>query len=82
MDNRTSFDKTGVLDQGQSVNLAKTNEWSKQYMSDVHIAAWSKGLKGLYYLRGKKSNSTSEVKQPLNQQKVDFDPTHCLSCEG
>ncbi len=70
------------LDQGQSVNLAKTNEWSKQYMSDVHIAAWSKGLKGLYYLRGKKSNSTSEVKQPLNQQKVDFDPTHCLSCEG
>jgi ribonucleoside-diphosphate reductase alpha chain len=69
------------LDQGQSVNTFKDNSWDFQYMSDVHMAAWSKGLKGLYYLRGKKADK-GEVAQPLNAPKVSFEPSECLSCEG
>lgn len=67
--------------QGQSVNLFVSPNISRQDLSDLHMLAWKKGLKGLYYLR-----SSSKVKakvsgvpdQPLN--RVNFD--ECLSCHG
>jgi ribonucleoside-diphosphate reductase alpha chain len=70
------------IDQGQSVNLFKNNLWDKSYMSDVHMAAWAKGLKGLYYMRGEKAGGESSVQQPLNQQKINYEPSECLSCQG
>jgi ribonucleoside-diphosphate reductase alpha chain len=69
------------IDQGQSVNLFKDNTWNKQYMSDVHVAAWAKGLKGLYYMRGKKADSR-DTEKPLNSFKIDYEPQTCISCEG
>lgn len=73
--------------QGQSINLFVPHNATKQYISDLHMLAWSKGLKGLYYLR-----SESKVKakvavgdgttQPLNAIKVNVEFNTCLSCEG
>ena len=37
--------------QGQSVNLFFPAEADKSYVNNVHLKAWEKGLKGLYYLR-------------------------------
>lgn len=75
------------IDQGQSLNLFKDNTWSLDYMSDVHVALWSKGAKGAYYMRGEKQNkdveNNSNVKEmPLNSHKIDFEPSSCLGCEG
>ena len=37
--------------QGQSFNLCISPEEKKEKFNDLHLSAWKKGLKGLYYLR-------------------------------
>jgi ribonucleoside-diphosphate reductase alpha chain len=37
--------------QGQSVNLFFPSGTDRSYVNKVHLSAWEKGLKGLYYLR-------------------------------
>ena len=37
--------------QGQSVNLFFPSGCEKSHVNKVHLSAWEKGLKGLYYLR-------------------------------
>ena len=56
-------------------------------MVDIHIAAWVKGLKTLYYCRGKASSRAKVgdgTTAPLNsvKPKVVIESTECLSCEG
>jgi len=73
--------------QSQSVNIFVPADFTKQEMSDLHILAWKKGLKTLYYCRAEAPSKASVGKgddAPLNaipvRQKVEFD--ECLSCEG
>jgi ribonucleoside-diphosphate reductase alpha chain len=71
--------------QGQSINTFKDNSWTMQDMIDLHIAAWAKGLKGLYYMRGEAADSvnvTDKIKPPLNQVRPVFKLDECLSCHG
>jgi len=76
-----------MICQGQSVNTFKDNSWTMQDMVDLHIAAWAKGLKGLYYMRGEAAESVNlkggdSVKPPLNQVRPVFKLDECLSCHG
>lgn len=75
--------------QSQSVNLFISNDVTAQELSDVHVAAWVKGLKSLYYCRGRsstKANIGTGGAAPLNsvpvKVKVEYDSGTCLSCEG
>lgn len=71
--------------QGQSVNLFHDNTWSAQEIADVHITAWKKGLKGLYYFRGKAAkaaNVGTGREQPLNAFRPTIEYTECIACEG
>lgn len=73
--------------QSQSINIFVKSNISLQEMSDLHMLAWKKGLKSLYYCRaeaaGKVEVGTGGEK-PLNSipvtQKINFET--CLSCEG
>jgi ribonucleoside-diphosphate reductase alpha chain len=71
--------------QSQSLNLFVTPSITMQEMSDVHIAAWKKGVKTLYYCRNeapsKASVGTGGTK-PLNSVPVVEKYSECLSCEG
>jgi ribonucleoside-diphosphate reductase alpha chain len=58
-------------------------------MSDIHIAAWEKGLKSLYYCRSKaatKANVGTGRDKPLNavpvKTVIEYDANECLSCHG
>ena len=73
--------------QAQSINLPVPAEFTKQEMSDLHVAAWKKGVKSLYYCRAEaptKVEIGTGGEQPLNavpvRQKVEYDT--CLACEG
>lgn len=70
--------------QSQSVNIKVKKNITKQEMSDLHILAWKKGLKTLYYCRAEAEKNISvqapKVSQPLNKVEVDFE--ECLSCSG
>lgn len=71
--------------QGQSVNLFVAPDIDKQGMSDIHLMAWKKKVKGLYYCRTSskvKAKVSSDNIQPLNAVKVDTTFDTCLACEG
>tara|TARA_R110000737_G_scaffold19659_4_gene37900 strand:- start:88 stop:399 length:312 start_codon:yes stop_codon:yes gene_type:complete len=71
--------------QGQSVNLFFPSGTDKAYVNEVHLRAFNKKLKGLYYLRtsaGAKADTVSfkPTRVALTDYSVDDD--ECLSCQG
>lgn len=75
--------------QSQSVNIYVSPTITRQEMTDIHIAAWAKGLKSLYYCRSTsatKAKVGDGGKTPLNslpvKMKIEFTEETCLSCEG
>ena len=77
-------DRQEFICQGQSVNLFFPAGTDKSVVNAVHIRAWKKKLKGLYYLRTNAGASAEKVSQKVKQDKLkDFsDPDECLSCQG
>ena len=77
-------DRQNYICQGQSVNLFFPAGTDKAYVNAVHLRAWKKKLKGLYYLRTNSGASAEKVSQKVEQNKLqDFaDPDDCLSCQG
>ena len=77
-------DRQRFVCQSQSVNLFFPAGTSKSIVNAVHIRAWKKNLKGLYYLRTNSGASAEKVSQKVEQDKLqDYtDPDECLSCQG
>lgn len=73
--------------QAQSTNIFMHAGTTKQEMSDIHMMAWVKGLKSLYYCRAKaptKAQVGTGGAQPLNaiQVRTTVEFEECLSCQG
>lgn len=69
--------------QSQSLNIKVGKDITLQEMSDIHMLAWSRGIKTLYYCRGEKPMQTgADITQPLNRVDVSIDFEECLSCSG
>lgn len=72
--------------QAVSTNIKVNKDITLKEMSDIHILAWSKGLKTLYYCRAEGSDKIKlgkdGVQQPLNKVEVDINFEECLSCSG
>lgn len=67
--------------QGQSVNLFFPAGSPASYINSVHLRAYKKGLKGLYYLRTSAGYEADKV--GLNVERVALqDAEECLSCHG
>jgi ribonucleoside-diphosphate reductase alpha chain len=69
--------------QGQSVNLFFPAGTDKAYVNEVHLRAFNKKLKGLYYLRtsaGAKADTVSF--KPTRVALKDYEDDECLSCQG
>lgn len=74
--------------QSQSINIFVPEDITMQEMADIHIAAWKKGLKSLYYCRAKAAGKVSVGTggdTPLNsiqvRQKIEW-AGECLACEA
>lgn len=69
--------------QGQSVNLFFPAGSSKNYVNAVHLSAWAKKLKGLYYLRTSAGAVGEKVSTKIERQELkDYKIEECLSCQG
>jgi ribonucleoside-diphosphate reductase alpha chain len=75
--------------QSISTNLFFRATTTAQQMSDVHIYAWEKGLKSLYYCRAQEPTKASigtGGDLPLNavkvKKRIEYDAGGCISCEG
>jgi ribonucleoside-diphosphate reductase alpha chain len=77
-------DRQPFICQGQSVNLFFPAGTNKAYVNEVHLRAFNKKLKGLYYLRtsaGAKADTVSF--KPTRVALKDYaDDDECLSCHG
>jgi ribonucleoside-diphosphate reductase alpha chain len=62
------------IDQSVSLNLAFPSEVSPKWINQVHIEAWKKGIKTLYYTR-----TESVLRGDIAARAMDPD---CLSCDG
>ena len=62
------------IDQAVSLNLAFPSEASPKWINQVHMEAWKKGIKTLYYMR-----TESVLRGDIAQQAMNPD---CLSCDG
>lgn len=71
------------IDQAQSINLFFNpidGKISAKYLHDVHVAAWKKGLKTLYYLRSKAIRKADNIGAKIERQVINTGD--CVSCEG
>jgi len=77
-------DRQQYICQSQSLNLFFPANVSKQELHDIHMSAWKKGVKTLYYLRSEAIQRADVVStEALRQYIFKFaDEEGCLSCEG
>ena len=69
--------------QGQSVNLFFPAGSDKNYVNAVHLSAWKKSLKGLYYLRTNAGATGEKVSEKIERKALqDYKIEECLSCQG
>ena len=76
-------DRAPLIDQAQSVNVFLPGGSHVQLVSDLHILAWKRKLKSLYYLRSSVTNraSTASTDRKLIQtQEVDIMEDTCQGC--
>ena len=77
-------DRQEHICQSQSLNLFFPANVSKQELHAVHMMAWKKGVKTLYYLRSEAIKRADNVSDEALRQYI-FDSISdetCLACEG
>ena len=62
------------IDQSVSLNLAFPSQVDPKFINKVHLEAWKKGIKTLYYMR-----TESVLRGDIAEKAMDED---CLSCDG
>jgi ribonucleoside-diphosphate reductase alpha chain len=79
------------IDQGQSLNLFFEPDANPNTIHKVHVMAWKKGLKSLYYLRSRTNKQanpigvTKELKDAepkVEISNMETQTSTCLACEG
>ena len=77
-------DRQEFVCQGQSVNLFFPAGTEKSYVNNVHVRAWKKNMKGLYYLRTNAGAAAEKVSEKVAADRLqDFtEDDECLSCQG
>lgn len=70
-------DRAPLIDQAQSLNIFIPGGSNVQYISDIHLLAWKRGVKSLYYLRSSSKNRASTT----NHTRIAINTEECLACQ-
>jgi len=80
-------ERTPYVSQAQSINIFLPADVHKKELHQIHLQAWKKGLKSLYYCRSKSIQRAENVNNELlkdtvnNKSKEDSNYEECLSCQ-
>ena len=74
-------DRQKYICQGQSVNLFFPSGTFKSFANAVHIRAFKRGLKGLYYFRTSAGVEADKVGMAVERSALK-DAEECISCQG
>lgn len=72
-------DRQVYVDQAQSLNLFIPGNSHVNYIADLHILAWKKKVKSLYYLRSTAINRASA--DTNTRQEINVSDAECLACQ-
>ena len=77
-------DRQKEICQSQSLNIFFPANVSKQELHAVHMMAWKKKVKTLYYLRSEAVKRAETVSDEALRQYIfdSMDEEDCLACEG
>ena len=77
-------DRQEFICQAQSCNIFFPSDVSKQELHNVHMRAWKKGMKTLYYLRSEALKRADVISDKVLREYIfDYqDEEGCLACEG
>ena len=77
-------DRQEHICQSQSLNVFFPADVSKQELHAVHMMAWKRGVKTLYYLRSEAIKRAETVSDEVLRQRIfeSMDEEGCLACEG
>jgi ribonucleoside-diphosphate reductase alpha chain len=76
-------DRQQHICQSQSVNVFFPANVSKQELHNIHMMAWARGMKTLYYARSQAIKRAEVVSdEALRDYVFDYDDEGCLACEG
>jgi ribonucleoside-diphosphate reductase alpha chain len=77
-------DRQKYICQSQSLNVFFPSNVSKQELHAIHIMAWKKRVKTLYYLRSEAYKRAEKVSDEALRQYIfnSIDEDSCLSCQG
>ena len=77
-------DRQKHICQSKSLNVFFPSDVSKQELHAVHMMAWKKKVKTLYYLRSEAYKRAEKVSDEVLRQQIfeSMDEGACLSCEG
>ena len=67
--------------QSQSLNLFFPPDVNKADLHNIHMLAWAKNIKTLYYLRSEAISRADNVASQAKREII-FENEDCLSCEG
>jgi len=67
--------------QSQSVNLFFPPDVNKADLHNIHMLAWAKNMKTLYYLRSEAISRADNVSNKVKREII-FEQADCLNCEG
>lgn len=74
-------DRQQFICQSQSLNLFFPPDVNKIDLHNIHMLAWAKNLKTLYYLRSEAISRADNVSSQAKREII-FEQQECLSCEG
>lgn len=73
-------DRQEYLCQSQSINLYFNFGTDASRFSRLHVLAWKKGVKTLYYVRSEAARKAEKVSQKV--ERIYLDGSDCIACEG
>lgn len=82
-------DRQPYICQAQSLNLFFSPTTNVEYLHLIHLMAWRRGLKSLYYCRSDNMRKADKVGQKVVRERIEDmkemlkqDETACVACEG
>ena len=77
-------DRQEHICQSQSLNIFFPADVSKQELHAIHMMAWKRGVKTLYYLRSEAIKRAETISDEVLRQRIfeSIDDDGCLACEG
>ena len=77
-------DRQKQVCQSQSLNIFFPSDVSKQELHAIHMMAWKKKVKTLYYLRSEAHKRAETVSDEVLRKRIfeSMDEDACVACEG